>query len=263
MVATVTSADGTRLAYERLGAGPPVVLLGGMFCDRSTTQPLAELLADRFTVLNPDRRGRGDTVGVEPYAVAREVDDVAALVAAAGGSASVYGHSSGAGLALEAAAAGVPIDRLVLHEPPYGADDDASRASARRLAADIEAALAEDRRGDAIACFLADSGLPPEAVESMRDDPAMQRVAPSMLNDLAVMGDGDRGGSIPVDRVRSIRIPTLVIAGGASPDFFRDTATRLQALLPDGALAVLDGHDHAAPADVVAPVVAAFLESSP
>lgn len=257
----VTSADGTRIAYERLGEGPPVVLLGGMFCDRSATRTLGELLARRFTVINPDRRGRGDTTEVAPYAVAREIDDVAALVAAAGGSASVYGHSSGAGLALEAAAAGVAIDRLVLHEPPYGDDDESSTAAARRLAADIEVALAEGRRGDAIARFLADSGLPTEVVETMRDDPAMQRVAPSMVHDLAVMGDGDRGGTIPVERVRSITVPTLVIAGGDSPDFFRDTATRLEALLADGSLAVLDGHDHAAPADVVAPVVEAFLSA--
>jgi pimeloyl-ACP methyl ester carboxylesterase len=254
----VTSADGTRLGYDRLGAGPPVVLVSGLFCTRQTTRPLAEELAGRFTVLNYDRRGRGDSGDTAPYAVEREVEDLAALVAEAGGVAAVYGHSSGAGLALRAAASGVPISRLVLHEPPYGADDEDSTRSARDLAVDIRAALAEDRRADAIRRFFADSGMPPEMIDGMSADPGMLAVAPTMVNDLEVMGDFE-GGTIPEDLVRAVTVPTLVVAGGASPDFFRHTADRLVELLPDATAATLDGHDHGAPADVVAPVVATFL----
>jgi pimeloyl-ACP methyl ester carboxylesterase len=159
---------------------------------------------------------------------------------------------------LSAAASGLPITRLVLHEPPYGYDDEESKRTARELAESVRAALAADRRADAIKLFFAASGMPPEMAEGASHDPAMQAVAPTMPYDFEVMGD-DRGGTIPEDLVRGITIPTLVLAGGASPDFFRDTAIRIAELLPKCRHAVLEGHDHGAPADVVSPVVAEFL----
>lgn len=259
MTSYVTSADGTKIAFDRLGQGPPVVVVSGMFCDRQTTQELAEQLAHQFSVINYDRRGRGESGDTAPYGVEREVEDLSALIAAAGRTASVYGHSSGAGLALHAAASGLPITRLVLHEPPYGADDDESQRRALELAESVRAALAEDRRADAIKLFMADSGMPPEMIERMSSDPKMHAVAPTMPYDFEVMGDVSRGGTIPDDLVRAIRIPTLVIAGGTSPDFFRATATRIAEMLPHGMHTVLEGHDHGAPADVVAPVVAEFF----
>jgi pimeloyl-ACP methyl ester carboxylesterase len=258
MTSYATSADGTKIAFDRLGDGPPVVLVGGIFCTRQTTQALTERLAERFSVINYDRRGRGGSGDTEPYAVAREVEDLGALIAEAGGSASVYGHSSGAGLALNAASAGLPVTRLVLHEPPYGPDDTESTNEARRLAQDVRRAVAEDRRADAIRLFMAASGMPPEMAEGASRDPGMQAVARTMPYDFEVMGDFD-GGTIPVDRVRSVDIPTLVLAGGTSPDFFRDTAARIAELLPRGTYTVLEGHDHGAPADVVAPVITEFL----
>lgn len=115
---TVKSADGTPIVFDRLGDGPPVVLVTGALCDRSATRALAEELARTFTVINYDRRGRGDSDDTAPYAVQREIEDLAALITEAGGTAAVYGHSSGAALALHAAAHGLPITRLVLHEPP-------------------------------------------------------------------------------------------------------------------------------------------------
>ena len=259
MTSYVTSHDGTEIAFDRLGAGPPVVVVGGLLCDRQRMQDLADHLALWFTVVNYDRRGRGESGDTAPYAVAREVEDLEALIAELGDAASVYGHSSGAGLALHAAAAGLPIRRLVLHEPPYGPDDEESTVGAGHLADIVMAALAEDDRTDAIEQFMAASGLPPELVEEMGRDPRMQAMAPTMAYDFEVMGDVDRGGTIPEDVVRTVATPTLVIVGGASPDFFRDTGTRVAELLPDGMLTVLDGHDHGAPADVVAPVVARFL----
>lgn len=253
------SRDGTRIAFERLGDGPPVVLTAGILCDRRTTQPLARQLAERFTVVSHDRRGRGDSGDTAPYAVAREIEDLHAVISETGPAASVYGHSSGAGLALEAAAAGLPITRLVLHEPPYGPDDEESRRGARDLAESVVAAAREDRRADAITLFLADSGLPEEVVEAWSRDPRMQSLVPTMPYDHEVMGDLDRGGTIPEDRVRAVQVPTLVVAGGASPSFFHDTAARIAGLLPHGRSIVLDGHDHGAPAEVVAPVVGEFL----
>jgi pimeloyl-ACP methyl ester carboxylesterase len=262
MTRYVTSADGTRIAFDRLGQGPPVVVVSGMFCDRQTTQQLAEQLAQQFSVINYDRRGRGESGDTAPYAVGREVEDLGALIAEAGGTASVYGHSSGAGLALQAAASGLPITRLVLHEPPYGPDDDESTRAARKLAEHVRAAIAEDRRADAIELFLADSGMPPEMIAGMSGDPKMQAVAPTMPYDHEVMGDFSRGGTIPEDLVRAIGIPTLVVAGGASPDCFRETATRIATLLPNGTHTVLEGQDHGAPADVVAPVVTEFFTAA-
>jgi len=263
----VTSADGTSIAFDRLGDGPPVVVVGGLFCDRGRTRDLAEQLAmrlaGRFSVVNYDRRGRGDSSDTAPYRVEREIEDLGALIDATGGEAVVYGHSSGAGLALRAAASGLPISRLVLHEPPYGPDDDDSVRAARELGGRVRTAVAGGRRGEAIALFMTESGAPPDVVEAMRRDPRFLAVAPTMPYDHEVMGDEERGGTIPVDLVHTVTVPTLVIAGGASPDFFRDTATRLAQLLPDASLTTLAGHDHEAPAGVVAPVVAAHLLAPP
>jgi pimeloyl-ACP methyl ester carboxylesterase len=258
MTRYVTSADGTRIAFDRLGQGPPVVVVSGMFCDRQTKQELAERLAAQFTVVNYDRRGRGESGDTAPYAVEREVEDLGALVDAIGGTASVYGHSSGACLALIAAGRGLQVTRLVLHEPPYGDDDDESKHASRELGLNVRAAVAEDRRADAIKLFMADSGMPPEMLEGMSADPKMQAVAPTMPYDLELTGDL-AGGTIPQDLVRAVNVPTLVIAGGESPEFFRDTATRIVEMLPTGKHTLLEGQDHAAPAEVVAPAVAEFL----
>lgn len=261
MPSYATSPDGTRIAFERRGQGPPVILVGGILSDRQTTRALAEQLAGQFCVINYDRRGRGDSSDTAPYAVERELEDLGALIAEAGGAASVYGHSSGAGLALNAAASGLPITRLVLHEPPYGPDDEdeESKRGARDLAGSVRACLAEGRCDEALTQFFAAYGLPPETVEEMSSNPTLCALAPTMSYDFDVMGEVSRGGTIPEDLVRAVRIPTLTIAGGASPAFFRDTATRIAGVLPNGRYTVLEGQDHDAPADVAAPVVAAFF----
>src|SRR3712207_475383 len=151
LIDTLTSSDGTTIAFERLGDGPAVIVVGGQLADRALTRPTAEELAKHFTVINYDRRGRGDSGDTAPYAVEREIEDLEALIAEAGGTASVYGLSSGAALALHAAAAGLPIARLVLHEPPYTPEGDEDRQQASRKEAEhIKTLLEEDRRGDAI-----------------------------------------------------------------------------------------------------------------
>lgn len=261
MTEFVTSADGTRIAYERDGEGPPVVVIGGIFCDRQRTADLAGHLAEWFGVINYDRRGRGESGDTRPYAVEREIEDLAALIDAAGGTAMVYGHSSGAGLALNAAAKGLPITRLALHEPPYGPDDAESRASARSLAERVRSAIDADREGDAIAHFLEALGLGQYIVAALRTNPEMLAVARTMPYDFEVMGDSS-GGTVPEDLVRAVHIPTLVLAGGASSDFFRRTAERIVGLLPDGVHALLEEHDHDAPGEVVAPVVARFFAAA-
>ena len=259
MTSFVTSRDGTRIAVDRRGHGDPVVLVAGMFCDRHRLDPLADVLATRFDVATYDRRGRGDSTNRSPYGVEREIEDLAAVIGELGGSSAVYGHSSGAALALRAAAGGVPITRLVLHEPPYGADDADSRRAATALADTVRAALDDNRPGDAIAAFLTEFGLPPDVVDELSRDPDMVAVAPTMVHDHEVMGDFDAGGTVPDAIVRSISQPTLVLAGAASPEFFRTTAERVSGLLPFGRLTVLDGADHGAAATLVAPPVIAFL----
>jgi pimeloyl-ACP methyl ester carboxylesterase len=259
MTEFASSADGTRIAFERHGTGSPVVLVGGLLSDRSRHRPLAEALAARFTAVTVDRRGRGESGDTAPYEVKREVEDLSAVIDALGGAAFVYGHSSGAALALRASAAGLPISRLVLHEPPFGEDDDASRSEARALATAVQDAIDSGRPEEAIRAFMSAMGAPGEVVSSMTADPELRRLARTMPYDHAVVGDAE-GGAIPAELARSITVPTLVLAGTASPSFFVDTARRLVDLLPAGRLALLEGADHGAEAAMVAPAVAAFLE---
>jgi Alpha/beta hydrolase family len=203
-----------------LGDGPPVIVVGGQLADRALTRPTAEELAKHFTVINYDRRGRGDSGDTGPYAVEREIQDLQALIAEVGRSASVYAHSSGAALALHAAVAGLPIAKLVLHEPPYNpkGDENLQRAT-RKEAEHIKTLLAEDRRGDAVEYFWRSVGMPQEMVDQVRNSPRwadLEAMAPTMAYDSEVMGDISRGGTIPADLLDAVTIPTLVLVGGAS-----------------------------------------------
>jgi len=247
---TVASGDGTSIAFERFGEGPPVILVGGATTDRAMTRPLAEELAGGFTVINYDRRGRGDSGDTPPYAVKREVEDIGALIAEAGGPASVYGHSSGAVLALHAAAHGLPVARLVMHEPPFAPDREEERRTSRQYGEELRAILAEGRRGDAAALFMTTVGMPEEMVERMRGEPwwaGMEAVAPKLLYDSRIMGDISRGGTIPTHMLGAVTTPTLVLCGGASPAWMIDVGKRVADGLPDGRLGVLEGREHVVP----------------
>lgn len=261
---TVTSADGTVIAFDRLGNGPPVIIVGGLLCDRAKTRPIAEELAEHATVINYDRRGRGDSSDTAPYAVDREVEDLAALIAEAGGSAAVYGHSSGAGLALQAAAQGLPIARLILHEPPYARDLPEELQRAREFAAGLQTILADRRHDDAIALVMTDiMEMPPEMVEPMRAEPwwpAMAAMAPTIAYDSAVMGDS-RGGGVPVELLRAVTAPTLVLAGGESAAGMIEIGRQMAEGLPNGRFMLLEGQEHVVPPDVLAPVLAEFMET--
>ena len=169
----VTSADGTTIAYDRYGSGAPVIVIGGALCDRTTTQPLAEELAKDFTVVSYDRRGRGDSGDTTSYSVAREVEDLGALITALGGVAAVYGHSSGAGLLAVAAASGLPITKAVLHEPPYGPDDEESQRESDESGATVTGLLALNRRAEAVEQFLAMAGMPADTAAAMSRDPGI------------------------------------------------------------------------------------------
>jgi pimeloyl-ACP methyl ester carboxylesterase len=256
------SKDGTTIAFDRLGDGRVVIVVGGATCDRAMTRPLAEQLAQHFTVINYDRRGRGDSGDTAPYAVEREIEDLAALISEVGGTASVYGHSSGAGLALHAAAHGLPIARLVLHEPPYAPDGEEERRISWEYAERLRAILAEGRRGDAVALFMTTVGTPQETVEGMRNEPwwaGLEEIAPTLAYDSEVMGDSIRGGTIPVDLVGRVRPRTLVLVGGASPAWMIDICRQFADALPNGGHRALGGQEHIVPPELLAPVLVEFF----
>ncbi len=257
----VTSADGTPIAFDRLGDGPPVIVVCGAMCDRALMRPTAEELAKHFTVFNYDRRGRGDSGDTAPYAVEREIEDIGALIAEAGGTASVYAHSSGAGLALHAAA-DLPIAKLVLHEPPFVPDGEEERRISREYAKKLEAILAEDRRGDAVELFMTTVGMPQEMVDGMRQGPrwaGLEEIAPTLAYDSEVMGDISRGGTIPAEQASSVTVPALVLVGGASPDWMIDVGRQTADAMPKGRLSVLEGEEHVVAPEVLVPVLAEFL----
>jgi pimeloyl-ACP methyl ester carboxylesterase len=252
------SPDGTRIAYETRGTrGQPLILVSATLQGRTGSLPLAEALAGQFTVYVYDRRGRGDSGDTPPYAVERELDDLAAVIEAAGGSAALYGHSSGAGLVLHAGARGLPVDRIVLHEPPFatGTEDDE-----REEAAQLAALLAEDRRAEAVRLFVSSMGLPDGVVDWMVNDPATLANAPTILYDpYEVMSVDSRGGRTPAQQAAAVKAPALVLAGTASPQWMVDSSREVADALPYGRLQLLDGHDHVVPAEDLAPVIAAFL----
>jgi pimeloyl-ACP methyl ester carboxylesterase len=254
---TVTSKDGTTIAFDRLGEGQPVILVGGGPNDRSANAPLAALLAPRFTVINYDRRGRGDSGDTAPYAVEREVEDLDALIGEAGGSAFVYGTSSGAAFALEATARGLAITKLALWEPPFIVDD-----SRPPVPPDYKAQLSEmisaGRRGDAIEYFMTTIvGMPTEFVAPMRQAPfwgSMEAMAHTIVYEADVMGDY----SLPTGRAAAVKVPTLVLDGGQSP-WLSHGADAVADALPDAQRRTLQGQPHNVAADAVAPALTEFL----
>jgi hypothetical protein len=254
----VTSKDGTTIAFDRLGEGPPVILVSGGSVDRSSNAPLAGVLATQFTVYNYDRRGRGPSGDTQPYAVQREIEDIDAVLGAAGGSAGLYGSSSGAALAMEAAAAGVPITRLALWEPPYIVGEGRPRPDPD-TASIYRKFVAEGRRGDAVEYFMAKVvGLPPDFVGFARSQPwwpNQEALAHTLAYDAEIMGDYN----IPTARVGKVAVPTLVLTGGASFDWIAETAQAIVDALPDGRHQVLEGQTHDVSADVLGPALAAFF----
>jgi len=255
-----TSRDGTKIAFERLGDGAPLVLVPGALQGRATYRPLAEELSRHLTVFNYDRRGRGDSGDTAPYAVEREIEDLGALIAEAGGTASVYGHSSGAALVLHAAARDLPIDKIVLHEPPFGSGSDEERRAEQEEAERISALLAQDRRGDAVKFFLSSMGMPPEMIDHLSQDPAMLAHAPTILYDpFEVMSEQSRGGKTPADQASSVTMPALVLAGGASPEWMIDASRQIADALPKGRLQLLDGQGHVVAPEILASVLTEFI----
>jgi pimeloyl-ACP methyl ester carboxylesterase len=257
----VRSEDGTAIAFDRVGEGTPIILVVGAFNDRATGAPLAAALQDRFSVVTYDRRGRGDSGDTPPYAVEREVEDLQAIIEEVGGSASVFGYSSGAVLSLMAAARGLAITRLALYDLPLsarGARIDRPEDLAARLAGLVEA----DRRGDAVALFQTEGvGLPSEVVAQLRQAPfwpALEAMAHTLVYETEIVGDG----SLPVELASSVAVPTLAIAGGESFPFMRETPSALAAVMPDARARVLEGQSHDIVPHALAPALEEFFSEA-
>jgi pimeloyl-ACP methyl ester carboxylesterase len=259
----VTSKDGTKIAYTRTGCGPAIILVDGALCSRAfgPSTKLAPLLARHSTVFAYDRRGRGQSGDTQPYSVSREVEDIAALVEAAGGAASLLGLSSGGALALRAAASGVRIDRVIAYEPPYvdGDSQGGGAAYERRL----EALVAAGNRGGAVTYFMKDMvGAPGPMIMMMRLMPwvwrKLEAIAHTLPYDAAVM----TAFKVPGERFATIEVPVLVLNGSKTDPRLKDAARAVAASVPGAEHRELTGQTHNVKLRVLAPAVAEFLAGS-
>ncbi len=260
-----TSADGTRIAYEVHGQGPALVNVDGALCQRvmGPSRGLAEAFSD-YTVYIYDRRGRGESgAGTSPYAVQREVEDLLAVIDAAGGRVSVLGSSSGAALALEAARQGAPIDRLALYEAPFIVDD-THVANDLRLGERTAELVDAGKAGDAVRLFLRTVGMPGPMVSVMRFMPPwkhMVGVARTLPNDYAIVLGHQQGQPLPAGYYDAVAPQTLVLAGGKSPTYMQNAQAAIAAAVPHARLQTLPGQTHMIKPKVVAAAVAPFLRS--
>jgi pimeloyl-ACP methyl ester carboxylesterase len=249
----VISKDGTRIAYTRQGEGPALILVGGGLDDGAENEPLAAELARSFTVFNYARRGRGESGDTQPYALEREIEDLEALVAEAGGSAHLYGVSSGGALALEAASAGLAVDRIGVYEVPYSIDD-GMRAGWR----EYRERLAGAGRGEAIELFMRLAGSSDESVAAARSSdlwPGLEALAHTLAYDAACLREG-----LPPAHFAGVTQPVLVATGGGW-DFFEQAGDALAAILPRAERIVIERQGHVADPKAVTPVLERFLGS--
>ena len=252
---TVRSKDGTAIAFDRSGSGPALILVGGAMSDRTTSAAVGSLLAPHFTVISYDRRGRGGSGDTLPYSVDREIDDLAALIAEGGGSAFVMGGSSGGILALEGAAHGLAIAKLAVYEPPLIVDEDGPRLPSG-FAGHLADLASSGRRGDAVEAFMTQAlGMPAEAVAGMRGAPywaGREAKAHTLAYDLIISGPVQAGNREPLSRWASVAAPTLVMDGGASPDWMHAGVRALANVLPNATHRTLAGQTHSADPAILA-----------
>lgn len=256
MASTVTSADGTVIAYDLSGRGPALILVdaSGHYREFSSFTGLIPRLAEDFTVVHYDRRGRGDSTDTPPYAVEREVEDLAALVDTVGGTAYLHGFSSGALLALHAVAGGLPVPRLTVVEPPVELNED--RAAQHEFINGIAARVAAGDRTGAVEFNLTEVGLPAEIVTEMRGGPAwtaMEEVAPTLVY------DGLVSAAMSLDRLAQVRVPTLVLGSTGSEDDLGPMTAAVAAAVPDAEHRTLAGKWHGIADEVLAPVLREFF----
>ncbi|MCL4489219.1 MAG: alpha/beta hydrolase [Chloroflexi bacterium] len=256
----VISKDGTPIAYDQTGNGPAVILVDGALGYRAfgPSGALASQLAPHFTVISYDRRGRGESGNTLPYALAREVEDINALINQVGGSAFLFGTSSGGCLALEAASAlDGKVEKLAIWEAPSDSSPGAA-AAWKEYRRQLEQYLAAGQRGDAVALFMSFVGTPADMINGMRQSPMwplLEAVAPTLPYDAAAMGD-DR--AVPVQHAATVTAPTLVMNGTMLP-FMQETGNALTKAIPHAQHRTLEGQSHDVDIKVLAPVLIEFF----
>lgn len=265
---TVTSNDGTQIAFDKVGSGPAIILVNGALAyrafDDGTMAQLSELLGKQFTVYNYDRRGRGESGDTTPFSKAREIEDLQALIEDAGGKAMVLGFSSGAVLSLDAAAVTPGITRLAVYEPPFIVDDSRQPVPAD-YAEHLMKLSAEGKRDEAVEYFMTHAvGIPAEYIGGMKQDQAawaeMTGVAHTIAYDAAFVGDIMQGKPLPTDRWASLTVPVLVVDGGASDPWMHHAADALAGILPRARHQTLEGQTHSVDPKVLAPVIIDFFQ---
>ncbi|MFF8917095.1 alpha/beta fold hydrolase [Streptomyces sp. NPDC015032] len=253
----ILSRDGTLIAYRRQGDGPPLILVGGALSTAAAAAPLASLLAPDFHVVTYDRRGRGSSGDSGPYAREREIDDLATLVAAVDGRASVFGLETGGALALEAQAAGLPVDLIAVYEPPYTPGPSGLQFKAC-CTARLHRMLSTGDRAGAVELFLSVTGVPADMIARMRRAPLWRdlvSMAHTLTYDDALLGDG----SIPAERFASVTARTLVVCGGSSPARARLSTRALADALPRARHRTLTGQTRELAPQAIAPVLTEFF----
>jgi pimeloyl-ACP methyl ester carboxylesterase len=259
---TTHSKDGTRIAYDKTGQRPALILVAGAFQDRMAMSVYAKPLSKHFTVYNYDRRGRGESGDTQSYAVEREIEDIDALIQEAGGSAFVFGGSSGGVLTLDAAAHGSDIKKLAVYEPPFVVDNSRDPVP-KDIVDQLKDMVESGRRGDAAEIFMIKGSLmPADTVAGMRTQPfwpGVEAVAHTLVYDAMIMDGTMQGTSLPADRWATVTIPTLVIYGGAGPAWSRNAAEALVEVLPNAERQTLEGQFHELTPDVLTPVLEKFF----
>jgi pimeloyl-ACP methyl ester carboxylesterase len=262
-MSSVISKDGTRIAFEKTGSGPALILVGGALSDRKGGKPLAAQLATHFTVYTVDRRGRGDSTDAKTYTAEREIEDLAALIDHAGSSAFLYGASSGAALVLQTAAKLGPskVPKLAHYEPPYGSDGQKQKKEFPEQKRRINELIKTGKPGDAAAYFLTAIGTPPEVLEKLKASPeweAMKKIDFTLAYDYEVLGDG----TVPQATANAIAVPVLVMDGEKSLEFMHATADQVAKLISGAERKTLKGQTHQAAPEVTAPVLIEFFQRS-
>jgi pimeloyl-ACP methyl ester carboxylesterase len=256
---TVTSKDGTKIAYDKVGHGLVVILVLGALNSRKSGAKLAKLLASRFTVISYDRRGRGGSTDTTPYAPQREIEDLAALIDEVGGPVYLYGHSSGSAIVLNAAIKlRKKVRKLAIYEAPYSLDGNASKA-AKQYNRQLKKLLASRRNGDAVALFVRNVGVSDKQIQAMKRMPmwrGLEALAPTLAYDSDVLGEGH---SLPAALLAGITIPTLVMHGGKGAPSMRDAAQAISEAVPKAQLRTIAGQTHGVSPIVLAPVLAEFF----
>lgn len=262
---TVTSKDGTTIAFDQFGEGPVVILVDGALQYRAFDQgmkELADLLSEHFTVIHYDRRGRGDSTDTQPYALEREIEDIEAIIDEAGGSASLYGISSGAALAMEAAIQlGDKVSKLAMYEAPYN-DDEAARRAWKEYVKQLRDLLDRGRKGDAVGLFMMLVGASAEQVEEIRQTPMWplwESIGHTLAYDhIDALGEE---AALPTDQAARVAMPALVMDGSESFPFMHTTAVTLAKAMPRGQHRTLEGQTHEVSAEALAPVLTEFFKA--